>query len=413
MTDGKSDDKSDGKPDASRRAAAEDGAPIPLPAAPPAASPEDRPGAKREPLAALLKPASRSLYLSIRVLPAPMRAPTGVAYLLARAADAVADAAPLPPAVRLAHLRRLRCVIGGGESAAAASELCAALGALTDSGLPDSASSPASAAEARLLRVLPRVLAAFNRLPPSDRRLVRKVAQTLIDGMRAELAAFHPEDALAPQAHQAHQDNGVVAVVAALRTPEDLDEYTYMAAGCVGEFWTALTMARTPSARRWDSERMAALGVRFGGALQLTNILRDAAEDLRMGRCLLPRTELARLGLCPEDLLDANSSDRARPLLAWGIRAALERFCDAERYILALPRRELRLRLAALWPALIGCCTLLALARADRWPDARNRVKVSRRRVYGIIIATLLFGRSNAALRYWMRRVRREVERAL
>lgn len=408
------DDNSDGKPDASRRAAAEDAAPIPLPAAPREGSPEDMRGAKREPLAALLKPASRSLYLSIRVLPAPMRAPTGVAYLLARAADAVADAAPLPPAVRLAHLRRLRCVIGGGESAATASELCAALGALAGSGLHDGAPPPASAAEARLLRALPRVLAAFNALPPSDRRLVRKVARTLIDGMRAELSAFHPEGASAPNAPQdSGGGNGGVAVVAALRTPEDLDEYTYMAAGCVGEFWTALTMARIPSARRWDAERMAALGVRFGGALQLTNILRDAAQDLRMGRCLLPRTELARLGLRPENLLDANSGARARPLLAWGIRAALERFCDAERYILALPRRELRLRLAALWPALIGCYTLLALARADQWPDARNRVKVSRRRVYGIIIATLLFGRSDAALRYWMRRVRREVDRAL
>ena len=33
----------------------------------------------------------------------------------------------------------------------------------------------------------------------------------------------------------------------ALETLADLDEYTYMAAGCVGEYWTVMTAAHVPT----------------------------------------------------------------------------------------------------------------------------------------------------------------------
>ena len=49
---------------------------------------------------------------------------------------------------------------------------------------------------------------------------------------------------------------------------------------------------------------MEARGIRFGKGLQLTNILRDIAQDVRLGRCYLPRTELAALGVQPQQLLD-------------------------------------------------------------------------------------------------------------
>ena len=39
----------------------------------------------------LLRGVSRSFYLSLRILPAALREPIGLAYLLARAADTVAD----------------------------------------------------------------------------------------------------------------------------------------------------------------------------------------------------------------------------------------------------------------------------------------------------------------------------------
>ena len=83
------------------------------------------------------------------------------------------------------------------------------------------------------------------------------------------------------------------AALAALPSFDDLDRYTYLVAGCVGEFWTETTVAATPALSGWDVPRMSALGVGFGKALQLTNVLRDVPADLRAGRCYLPADWLA------------------------------------------------------------------------------------------------------------------------
>ena len=81
-----------------------------------------------------------------------------------------------------------------------------------------------------------------------------------------------------------------------LKDSVELDRYTYLVAGCVGEFWTEMMAAHTRPLATWDMARMSELGVRFGKALQLTNVLRDVSKDLRLGRCYLPQTELEAAG---------------------------------------------------------------------------------------------------------------------
>ena len=88
----------------------------------------------------------------------------------------------------------------------------------------------------------------------------------------------------------------------------------------------------------------------------------------------------------------------ARPVLARGIRAALERYRDAEAYCLAVPRRCVRLRLAVLWPALMGLATLALLAGNDRWLDPSRPSKVTRGWVYRTMaLSALLTVASNTA----------------
>ena len=60
---------------------------------------------------ALLRGVPRSFYLSIRLLPAPLRRPVAVAYLLARATDTVADTATLPADTRRDLLETLTTAI--------------------------------------------------------------------------------------------------------------------------------------------------------------------------------------------------------------------------------------------------------------------------------------------------------------
>ena len=56
----------------------------------------------------ILRSVSRSFYLTLAVLPANVREQVGLAYLLARAADTLADTDLIPRDVRLKHLGLFR-----------------------------------------------------------------------------------------------------------------------------------------------------------------------------------------------------------------------------------------------------------------------------------------------------------------
>src|SRR5262249_60088695 len=74
---------------------------------------------------ALLKQVSRSFYLSLAVLPAAVRPPIALAYLLARAADTIADTRLIGRAERIDHLEAL----GDELTSAAPGRLAAIIGA--------------------------------------------------------------------------------------------------------------------------------------------------------------------------------------------------------------------------------------------------------------------------------------------
>lgn len=348
-----------------------------------AASPTVIPAERAHLLGALLRDVSRAFYLTLRILPAGVREPVGLAYLLARAADTIADTAALPPETRLRHLLALRAQLDGGPAAS------------LDGDLTDRQSNPA---ERVLLGSLPQAFAILESLPAEDARRVRDIVRTLTLGMEMDLKTFPAEDS---------------GQVAALSTAEDLDAYIYHVAGCVGEFWTRITVAHTPALRGWSLEGMSAIGVRFGKALQLTNVLRDVPADLRIGRCYLPEEALRAAGLSPEDLLRPESAAAARPILHAWIRTALDHFAAAEAYLLMIPRRCMRLRLAVLWPILIGLATLEIAARNPDWLDPRRPAKVPRKWVYRMLAASLLCVSSNTLLRAWIGRLRMQVLQAL
>ena len=332
-------------------------------------------------LGSLLRQVSRSFYLSLAILPRPLREPLGLAYLLARAADTVADTRLIARSERIDHLQTLRRAYAGERN-----EVGVVAGAC--------APQQAHAAERRLLEQVPAVLGAVAALPAADQGGVRAVLTTITDGMLFDLARFPGEDA---------------AGLAALETLEDLDRYTYLVAGCVGEFWTEVHVAHRPRLARWDLPRMRVLGTRFGKGLQLTNVLRDLPRDLRQGRCYLPRQDLARWGLEPRDLLDPERAPAARPLLAEWLNIALDHYEAGWQYTFAIPRREARMRLACAWPLLIGLRTLDLLAASPNWLDPAITLKVPRVRVYGLMAHSLGTVWSTRALGRQARRLRERI----
>ena len=69
--------------------------------------------------------------------------------------------------------------------------------------------------------------------------------------------------------------------ISALKNNQEMDDYTYRVAGCVGVFWTKMSLAHLISMPDEKQDDFFEKGIRFGKALQMINILRDIPEDLR------------------------------------------------------------------------------------------------------------------------------------
>jgi farnesyl-diphosphate farnesyltransferase len=339
-------------------------------------------------LGPLLKGVSRSFYLTLRVLPAGMRDPIGLAYLLARAADTIADTSLIAPEQRLALLLSLREQVNGAADEDALLTRMAA----------EVASQQTQSDEKILLESLGPALATLSQLSESDRQAVREIVSTLTTGMEFDLRTFPDERS---------------GQLGALEVWSELDRYTYLVAGCVGEFWTKMTYAHMPGTLKEKPETMLPRGVRFGKALQMTNVLRDCPKDLRIGRCYLPATMLDRFGIEPQDLLLPATSLRARPLLFELVRKTLDHFHESVDYMLAIPASSVRLRLACVWPVLIGLETLLLLVDNDDWLDPARISKVQRSKVYRIIAGSIPLVASNSLLRSSVERLIGRIEARL
>ena len=303
---------------------------------------------------ALLRSVSRSFYLSIRFLPAQLREPIALAYLLARTSDTVADTSQIAVTVRMETLRLLSDGIQGTASRDVVSDLTASFVSLQE-----------NASERQLLTALPDCLFWLNQMEHADRNDIRIVLEQITRGQMLDLERF-----------------GAPSEVRALGTAADLDEYTYLVAGCVGEFWTRLCFRHVRNFARRTEDEMLALGRRYGMALQLINVLRDAGSDLRAGRCYFPEYELNAAHLTPSQIL--SEPERVQPIYRTWLEKAKAGLESGMEYSRAIENR--RVRAATVLPALIGARTLALLSAAG--PLAlRQTVKVPRGEVRAMILS--------------------------
>ena len=303
----------------------------------------------------LLASVSRSFSLTIRLLPDPLREPISLGYLLARAMDSIADTTPVAPITRLEHLRATLEMIKYGPDP----ELIRPL-------QRDLTSRQTHEGERALMKQLDRALAWLDSQPPEDRWDLRRTLARIGRGQELDVLRFGEGTADAP---------------VPIATREDLDEYTYFVAGCVGELWTRLCERHLPAGwRKKDEAEMLALGKRFGQGLQMVNIIRDLPEDLSSGRCYLPADLLAEHGVTISDL--RHEPTRARPLIDLLRAKALGHLDAAWEYIKALG--PYKLRYACALPVLIGLETLGLLAKTSPL-EAGERMKVSRSSVRGLM----------------------------
>ncbi len=320
----------------------------------------------------LLRGVSRSFYLSIRLLPGPLRGPVAVGYLLARATDTVADTTALPRAERQALLAQLLTAIDTPPSDPSA----------LNQALSRFAAQQNDPHERDLMWALPEALGLLQALSPPDQASVRWVLGHITQGQTLDVGRF----GAGPQA---------------LDTEAELQDYTWLVAGCVGEFWTALCARHLPGFATLPTDEMHALGRAYGMGLQRLNIVRDARADLAQGRCYWPAEQLSALGLNPESLTqavlegDSHTLAHLTPLYQSYLQQIRGQLAAGLRYSCAVQSR--RLRLASALPALIGARTVALLGQAGP-ASLTQRLKMPRREVQGLLWRLVLRGVSVQAL---------------
>lgn len=283
----------------------------------------------------LLKAVSRSFYLSMVWLPAPMRRGVALGYLLARATDSVADSSSAPSELRESVLEAMGRCIAAPAAPPEESELLQRLREVM-------AAAQQKPSEAELLRRFGDALRALRALPEGEAALLREVLASIIEGQLWDLRYFRCRQVV-------EQD-------------DDTRRYTQLVAGCVGIFWTRLgreTLGENfcPTER---AELMEQAASRYGRGLQLINILRDRCEDAARGRSYL----------CSDPQIWLNRAERyMRDGLDYSRRLGL-----------------MRLRFASMLPALIGLRTL-RLLRRNR--DETKRVRIPRRSVWAVLAQAL------------------------
>jgi Phytoene/squalene synthetase len=149
--------------------------------------------------------------------------------------------------------------------------------------------------ERKLLESLRHCLEWLENAEKADRNDIRVVLEKIAQGQLLDLQRF-----------------GNPVEIRALSTAAELDEYTYLVAGSVGEFWTRLCFRHVRNFASPSEDEMLALGKRYGMALQLINVLRDAGADLRAGRCYFPEYELGAAHLVPPQIL--SEPERFEPI---------------------------------------------------------------------------------------------------
>jgi phytoene synthase len=105
------------------------------------------------------------------------------------------------------------------------------------------------------------------------------------------------------------------------RTFDELAQYCYGVASTVGLMSMYIV--------GFQSSDAVPYAIRLGVALQLTNVLRDVAEDYRNGRVYLPQEELAHFGLGEDDLVSGHLSPRWIAFMRFQIERARSLYAES------------------------------------------------------------------------------------
>ena len=313
----------------------------------------------------ILEGVSRSFAFTIPQLPHDLRVSVGNAYLLCRIADTIEDEPALSTIQKDRYYKRFIDVIEGREDPADFSRDFS------------SALSPGMTEHERdLVANTASVIRITRSLRPAQRAAIRRCINIMTEGM----AQFQRK-----------------ASLEGLHDIRRFDRYCYVVAGVVGEMLTELfcEYSEEINVRRDD---LYVLSTSFGQGLQMTNILKDMWDDRGRGVCWLPRDVFSSTGIELSSLTPGQADPGFIRGLSELVAISIHHLAGALKYVLLIPPHETGIRRFCLWS--LGMA-VLTLRRIHRHPAFRNgqEVKISRKSVKAVVVASNTLSRSNSGLR--------------
>ena len=165
---------------------------------------------------------------------------------------------------------------------------------------------------------------------------------------------------------------------------QDVDRYCYFVAGVVGELLAALFAY---SNNKIDKYALLNLSVSFGEGLQLTNILKDRAEDAKRGVSFLPVAD--------------NSEDSITKQGNEYIEYAQGHLTDAIDFIQMIPASSYGIRMFCLLNVVMATATLKKIHKYDL--AGIKHLKITRRQVKTLYVLCKLCACSNLLVRMLFR----------
>lgn len=172
----------------------------------------------------------------------------------------------------------------------------------------------------------------------------------------------------------------------------DLDRYCYYVAGLVGNMLCDLFRSHSLWIGAARYRKMREYSVSFGLGLQITNIIKDIAEDSTRKVCFIPESLCREQGIATSpELFSRHAHDPARRAVVQAmVQKAWSHLDDSIRYTLLIPVTEPRIRLFCLWPLFMAAETLRAIGDGEALFDPARKVKITRADVKRIVRDTSL-----------------------
>ncbi len=303
----------------------------------------------------ILPQVSRTFALTIPQLPEPLILVVSNAYLLCRIADTIEDDSLLTSEQKTYFSNYFIDVVSGKENPQTFAEQLVPL-----------LSKKTSQSEHDLIQNTPLVIKITHHFNKNQQIQLIRCIKIMSNGM----AHFQRTASL----------NG-------LKNIEELNHYCYVVAGVVGEMLAALFCDYSQEIAKHQSE-LKKLAVSFGQGLQMTNILKDIADDKERGICWLPRE------IFGESIFDTQDYNKNIKQL---VKITCEHLQCAMNYIYLIPRSEKGIRKFCVWAVAMAVLTLRKIAKENSFYTGQQ-VKISRTTVKAVIFISNLLIKQDKTL---------------